>query len=469
MLNIKEHVKIDPVLTLSTGFTILLVSATAGILASPYYQYSFIPAAAFLGLFLCGRYPHWGYYLIVALIPFAAFRGKIHWPIAFVVLVILLLYYIPQRIIPNKLRSNLWPWLLSFFIANIISSSLSEFSGTSFRNILRLASSYIFIAIGFLLISFNGMRRILPLIITGSISVGAFLAILGFFFDVAPFVSEIGSFRRGTGGATSPIALSMMVVFGIPILVHCLSYSRAFWQRVLFTVLLAVNFLAMVTTYSRGGALILVFILALLILEYVRKLTVRQVGIGIIGISVFVTVGIVVIPPSYWDRQSSLKDQTDSSISRRLSYLQVALGAFGEKPLIGSGSGTYTEIYARSRHAVVHQRKEQQIFARHAHNTYLEVLVGTGIIGLLIFIGLLWCSVSNFTHAKKAFLKKGDVELASLMGAFRLSLLSIVIYLMIQSAIDNKLFLTSLALSHVGLWYSKTDIREMQEECPRVL
>ena len=97
---------------------------------------------------------------------------------------------------------------------------------------------------------------------------------------------------------------------------------------------------------------------------------------------IFTTV-IAVTPPSYWERQVSLTKWQDSSIGRRQAYLIVGWQSFKEHPFLGSGTGTFRDLYSKSNYARVFA-KEGSTTRRFAHNTYVEVLVGSGILGFLI-------------------------------------------------------------------------------------
>ena len=81
----------------------------------------------------------------------------------------------------------------------------------------------------------------------------------------------------------------------------------------------------------------------------------------------------------------------------------------------------------------------------------MEVLVGSGIIGLIIFLLLLRRAYLNFTKAIKSFQQTGNEEGVSMIRAYRLSFISVCAYLLILSGIEHKLFLLSLALSAIAL------------------
>jgi tetratricopeptide (TPR) repeat protein len=75
------------------------------------------------------------------------------------------------------------------------------------------------------------------------------------------------------------------------------------------------------------------------------------------------------------------------SVSSRLVYLQGAVRVITQRPLTGTGLGTYGVAY----HAVKPREGfEGQHTAQHAHNTLLEVTAELGLVGLGVFLWMLW-------------------------------------------------------------------------------
>ncbi len=65
----------------------------------------------------------------------------------------------------------------------------------------------------------------------------------------------------------------------------------------------------------------------------------------------------------------------------RLDYWRVALDMFSSRPIEGRGAGSFAFNYARDRH----ETKP----SRYAHNVFLRVLAETGLIGIILFLGML--------------------------------------------------------------------------------
>ena len=95
--------------------SLLVVCATVVLLTTPYPQFSFLPAFL-IGIFLfLYRFSTAGFYIIVFLMPFGAFRNlwgplasvKIHWILAFLLIVIIGLQLIVEKRVPRWLKMTL--------------------------------------------------------------------------------------------------------------------------------------------------------------------------------------------------------------------------------------------------------------------------------------------------------------------------------------------------------------------------
>jgi O-antigen ligase len=224
--------------------------------------------------------------------------------------------------------------------------------------------------------------------------------------------------------------------------------------------LIVVNLLGLMSTFSRGGFLITAFMAILILFEQRNRFTMRYLGVILAPIAIFLLIGVMFVPEAYLQRQKSitLGREADTSTMRRAAYIDVALKSFQENPVLGTGPFTFKEVWVNSILA-----RKFKIEERPAHNTYLEVLVGSGLVGLIIFLLLLWQALANFSYAKGIFRDMGDTEMASLVGAYRLSFISILIYFFIKSGLDHKFFLLALPLSEIALRMAKDKLNAVKK------
>ncbi|MDQ7032923.1 MAG: O-antigen ligase family protein [Desulfonauticus sp.] len=288
----------------------------------------------------------------------------------------------------------------------------------------------------------------MPKVIVISVTIAALTAAIGFFFKIEDWTAPVevpAGVLAGRGVAVSANNLSLMIVFAFPLMWHWFIYSSRAFSKQMALILMILNFIGLVSTFSRSGFLLFNITLFMLIFQYRHKFfTIRYLGVILSVFFIVIVVVILFIPKSYIERQKSLLlgTRADTSIERRADYIPVALDAFKKHPLIGTGMYTFRIIWTKSERA-----QKLRIEEREAHNTYLDVLVGTGIIGLTLFFALILQCIKNFSQAIKVFESMNDEETASIIKAYRISFIAILIDFLTYSVIEHNFFVIGIALS----------------------
>lgn len=138
-----------------------------------------------------------------------------------------------------------------------------------------------------------------------------------------------------------------------------------------------------VGTYSRGSFLSVVAIFLVFAARHPQRLTFYGVGLIVIG-------GVVIAAiPTLSDRIMNISsDIDDSGGAGRLALWQQGLDMWLQSPWIGHGLGAFV---AKQRAGV--------------HNTYIEILAETGVVGLTLYLSILfaglaaWYRVLRFCRA----------------------------------------------------------------------
>jgi O-antigen ligase len=130
----------------------------------------------------------------------------------------------------------------------------------------------------------------------------------------------------------------------------------------------------------------------------------RRVLRGVaIGAAVLALIAAVAVGQRAWDQFTNNDVAFTTPTSRfssisgtgRSEFFRVALDAFGEKPLLGHGAGTYQFSWYQLRHIGVP--------VHDAHSLYLQALSELGIVGgilvLAMVLTLLWIGFSAWRHA----------------------------------------------------------------------
>lgn len=440
-----------PLGLLMVGATLIPLFSTRPILA-------LLPGVATLILLLIGSRPEIGLYAIVFLIPFGNFRNiggpvedlKIHWLLAGVLLVVLFFRLLTDRSLLTRLRSNLWPFFLGFLLISLLSTLFSDFKANAGAQVLLTLVAMLFFTLTITLVTKEGLMRHLPIVIAVSVTLSSTFAVIGNLTGVAWF-TEGETFTRSTGGTADPNALAMQIIFGLPFLVFWLTHARHFSLRVLAAAMIVVNIAAMVSTFSRSGALVLTACALALVVVNNQGIRPQKLGLLLIGGAAVILIAGMSLPQSFWERQASLfSDQPDRSLSRRASYLDVARDAIAQRPILGHGPGTFRDLYAQTDWAQRFQRKGSTK-RRYAHNTYIEVLVGTGLLGAAFYFALLGSALSNFIKSRQKLIILGDNYHKDLVTHYLVAFGFLLLYMTMFSDVYQKFMLLCLGLSQ--LWY----------------
>jgi len=444
---------------------LIVIVAAVSFLTTPNYLYVVVPGLAILGLFILGRAPHLGYYAIIFMIPFGAFRGAAPWVIALALIALTLIKFILEKRITDRLKSSLWIWFFVLYAVSAFSAVVSSYQDAVYHELNLLASAYVFIALNLIYLSYRSFTKTLPAVLIISISVGAFLGIIASYFEI-PFLAHTigtGVDPRAVGAATDPNNFSLMLIFGLPLLVHWFFGAKRPAEKLFIVLLVFMNLYGIVLTYSRGGALVFLITMIFIFFEHKNRFNVRYLGLLLASVSIAFLMVLTLVPSQYWERQRTMtQTKTDPAVGRRLSYIVVAWDTFLKNPIIGTGPGTYKNVFAESGYArhfalEVELEKGPVGLRRYAHNTYLEHLAGTGIIGFLVFLIIVWIALRSFRKALDNCRKNGREDLLPIIAAYRLSFISILFYLVIFSDMYHKYLLVSLALSQVALRLSKEE------------
>lgn len=439
---IRPSINMTPLAMLLTGGVVLV---TAGLLATPYYYLAVAvpPGALFAALVF--RFPWIALFLIVLMVPFDAFRefggvsvGKLAGAGGLGIAALLLLF---GRIPLRNLFSNIWLFLLPFLVINVIAAMFSHYQQVSIGGLRQFAIAYITVALAMLFIDRESVVERLADLIILSVALSGFLSVAGYFFDIPMLAMglEEDSLKRGTGGSKDPNVFGSLVIFSLPLVAHRINTARIGVVRFFFIGVFLIDLLAVGLSQSRGATLVLGLTLLLIAWEYRRIFTLKRLGIVLVLATVTAGATVATLPETFWDRIASLaEDNRDRSLGRRFSYLIVGWEGFVRSPLIGHGPDTFPDLYAESGIGLQFITSKDEGMHRHAHNTYMEVLIGSGLIGLLVFLGFFARIFLNLNEAARRYLAAGMPDRASLARGYFLAFAGLSVYLVIISQMTLK-------------------------------
>jgi O-antigen ligase len=178
------------------------------------------------------------------------------------------------------------------------------------------------------------------------------------------------------------------------VLVTEFSKAEQLWLKI-FISLFALS--ALVNLFLNGGRLgQLAFFLALLVYIFMKFRLSLKTFIVTIGIIVAIFVSAYTISPIFQKRmdmsvasvQKMLQGNFSSSWGSRVYALIIAKDIVLEHPLLGVGIGSAKEKFVEQTKAYPHGKMVQGFW--HMHNQYMQILLETGVVGLILFFVFLY-------------------------------------------------------------------------------
>jgi hypothetical protein len=245
----------------------------------------------------------------------------------------------------------------------------------------------------------------------------------------------------GNEGALTknPNDLALMVNITVPLtMALLLSNRRPMIRAALFGILVAEG-LTVISTFSRAGFLTL----GVILMTYAWKLRRRAERVWVYGILVFALLSVPLLPSSYFNRMSTIihtEQDATGSASERWTDMMIAVRYALSSPVVGAGVGMNVLAMNEARGGEW----------RPVHNVFLELTMDLGVPGLLVFLSLLWTSVTGSAEVQRQAEQRVEMkELAYLAEGIHISLLAFALAAMFHPVSYHPYFyyLAALALA----------------------
>ncbi len=291
-------------------------------------------------------------------------------------------------------------WIAGFWLVSMAATAASilphwSLWGTSlWRNglLMWIVAGLLFMLIRRQLITPQQRWFVVDVIIAASIPM-AFSGLLEQ-FDYASWIIDRNSDRAtSTFGYESLLALYLAMV--LPLTVARLLTTR---RQIALLPTLGLQIATLLVTYSRSGWLAAGIGLGVMVVGWLWSSNRHQIAFGLMAASIVTLVVLVMLsllPPLDDDAPLILRTLTSmfrwtgATEKARLWGWGTALEAWGNRPLLGYGPATFgvvAEWFAPPKFAYL---GGVQILGGNVHNFYLQIAVDSGLVGLVIYTGLL--------------------------------------------------------------------------------
>ncbi len=289
-------------------------------------------------------------------------------------------------------------WLLAFSLVAFISTLINiEIIPKPSKNFGRI--KYFLYAVGGIYVFRYWLREatdkakkiiantfFLSILVVGSYALWQF-----FFSGLARATGLTETMRYGYGSA-------MILLITLSAILQRKKMGSWFDYRIAIFVF-GFGFVGMYLTYTRGALLSFLCGLPFVFYYYKPKLGLTLGGLAALG-AVLMT-GMYLFGTVKYQSRFLANRASPSDVIRR-SQWKAALIAIQEKPVLGWGlSNFHTQV---KRIKDEHNLDAKKYIDAHSHNLFLEIASGTGIIGLIVFLGWL------ISWSIEAFKAKGLVR-----------------------------------------------------------
>ena len=213
----------------------------------------------------------------------------------------------------------------------------------------------------------------------------------------------------------NPNILAVYLVIVLPFALYMFSEAKSGKSKLLGGISIISILLCTVLTWSRGAWISAIFCVLLFALIYSKK-TFRYIFLGCFIIPVLP----FLLPQSVIRRFTSIGNLADSSTMYRVYTWRGTLNAIADNFMggIGYGPTAFQSIYPQYAYAGIEA-------AEHSHNLFLQILLGTGISGLITFIIVIFLFAQmNFEYIKTS----KDVSQKLIVAAAVCSVMSTLLF-----------------------------------------
>jgi len=229
------------------------------------------------------------------------------------------------------------------------------------------------------------------------------------------------------------------LLLAIPLAAACMVYAKNIFLKLCalgITGMLVLNLLA---TYSRGCYVALAFGAVVFVLIINKQLIVLVIPAMLAS--------LLVLPASVVNRLLGILNMADTSTIFRVNIWRGSLRMLGDFWPVGVGQGEYAF------NRVYHFYSLGATFTPHSHNLFIQIFLETGIVGILVFIGVLAC----FFRAQANFLRRVQEFRLRVMSA---AMIAAVTGFLMQGIFDHafynfRVMLTFFLFIGIGIAFTR--------------
>jgi O-antigen ligase len=248
----------------------------------------------------------------------------------------------------------------------------------------------------------------------GTIIVWGYFPIRGTLFSYFIYHGDVQGRAAWNYIYSNPNDLAGLCLLQLSMALGMLAVEKRGWVQLGMKFAVSVLVLIIILTQSRGAVIAFVAFGALGVRRYFRNVR------AILSLLVLAVLVYLIAPDSAWRRFSTIKTagkndaalldpetvdlatrQDQGSSQQRLAIWTVAAAIIEKNPLTGVGLGAYPEAHYRMSARPEFDPNSRGF--RDAHSTYLNVMAETGVLGFILFMGIIVLTLKEARAARKRF------------------------------------------------------------------
>ncbi len=233
---------------------------------------------------------------------------------------------------------------------------------------------------------------------------------------------------RAAGTTGSPLAYGQQLLVLVPIGLWALLDARTLIRRVMAGYATAAILAGIGLSFSRSTYVALAVVIVVFILYVRMSPRYLLLVVPLIGALLWVA------PPEFTARVGTLENllpaadnegvRSEASFNRRSVEMLMAVMMFVDHPILGVGGGNYPALYPQYIRETGSPVPDEE---RWPHSFYLEVAAEHGIIGFLVWSGILIITWQRLRAARRRLIAIGNQRMAELAVALQIGFLGYLV------------------------------------------
>ena len=333
-------------------------------------------------------------YIIASIIPLLTISIFIA-DLIYSLLAIIFLIYLIRNNFRLDYKNTFFLTSITFYFVCLISSSLSDDILFSLKSSLPLLRVFLFIFLLSYLISFN--KNLVDIFYNFFLITFSILLLYGFFQYIYEYSNLINSDKLHMGSIRLKLFFSdeekvgsfLVRLYGLFLALHIIKKNKSNFQNIFFIILTLFCSIVILLSGERTSLffMIMFFFMCLVLLNI--KFKIKLICISSISISFFILLSLnsnlskrIIFDTN--NKFNFSKDEIIIFTPQHTAHYKTAAKMFLEKPYLGHGPKMFRILCSKEKY-FSNVGESFTGCSSHPHNTYLQLLAETGLIGTSLF------------------------------------------------------------------------------------